>query len=160
MPLYAVIRIRGTVDVHPEVERALYLLRLRQRFAASLYHSSLPGIEGMLRKVADWATWGEIDRDTLVELLRVRGRLVGDKPITDDWLREKLGLYGGIPELADKLLAGELHYHRLEEYGVKPFFRLHPPRGGFKGSIKKHFTVGGELGYRGTAINELIRRML
>lgn len=160
MPLYLIIRIRGTVDVRPEVEHTLYLLRLRQRFAASLYHSSLPGLDGMLQKIRDWATWGEIDRDTLIQLIRVRGRLIGDKPITDEWVQKNLGLYGGIPELADKILSGEIMYHKLEDKGVKPFFRLHPPRGGFKGSIKRHYGDGGELGYRGTAINELVRRML
>ncbi len=160
MPLYLVIRIRGTVDVHPDIEKTLDLLRLRRKYAAALYHSSLPGIEGMLRKVQDWATWGEIDRDTLIELLRRRGRILGDKPLTDEWVASNLGLYGGIPELAEKLLSGEIHYHRLEEKGVKPFFRLHPPRGGFKGSIKKHFGMGGELGYRGSAINDLVRQML
>ncbi len=160
MPLYLVIRIRGTVDVHPDIEKTLHLLRLRQRYAAALYHSSLPGIEGMLRKVQDWATWGEIERDPLIELLRKRGRLYGDKPLTDEWVARNLGLYGGIPELAEKLLAGEIHYHKLEDKGVKPFFRLHPPRGGFKGSVKKHYGVGGELGYRGSDINRLVLRML
>ncbi|MCE4628016.1 MAG: 50S ribosomal protein L30, partial [Desulfurococcales archaeon] len=147
MSLYIVIRLRGTADVHPDIEKTLYLLRLRQRYAAALYHSSLPGIEGMLRKVSDWATWGEIDRDTLIKLLYERGRLIGDKPITDEWVASNLGLYGGVPELADKLLSGEIHYHKLEDKGIKPFFRLHPPRGGFRGSVKKHYSVGGELGY-------------
>lgn len=160
MPLYLVIRLRGTVDVHPDVEKTLYLLRLRQRYAASLYHSSLPGIQDMLRKVQDWATWGEIERDPLIQLLRTRGRLIGDKPLTDEWVSQNLGLYGGIPELADKLLAGEIHYHKLEEKGVKPFFRLHPPRGGFKKTIKRHYTNAGELGYRGSSINQLVIRML
>jgi len=160
MSLYIVIRIRGTVDVHPDTEKALHLLRLRRRYAAVLYHSSLPGIESMLRKVENWATWGEIDKSTLVKLLYTRGRIAGDKPLTDQWVAMNLGLYGGIPELADKLLAGELHYHKLSKKGVKPFFRLHPPRGGFRGSIKKHFKVGGELGYRGSDINELVLHML
>ncbi len=160
MSLYLIIRIRGTVDVRPDIEHTLDLLRLRRRFAASLYHSSLPGLGGMLRKIHGWATWGEVDRETLILLLKTRGRLLGDRPITDEWLRDELGLYGGMPELADKLLAGELHYHKLEDKGVKPFFRLHPPRGGFKGSIKRPYGDGGELGYRGTAINELVRRML
>ncbi|MAE13716.1 hypothetical protein CMO92_04065 [Candidatus Woesearchaeota archaeon] len=44
---------------------------------------------------------------------------------------------------------------------LKPFYRLHPPRGGFKGKgIKKTFKEGGSLGYRGEKMNELIRRML
>lgn len=158
--MYLVIRLRGRVDVRPEVEKTLSLLRLRRRFAASIYHSSLPGLEGMLQAVRDWATWGEIERDTLIQLIRVKGRLVGDEPITDEWVQKSLGLPGGIPELADKLLSGEIMYHRLEGRGVKPFFRLHPPRGGFKGSIKRHYGDGGELGYRGAAINELVKRMI
>ncbi len=160
MPLYAIIRIRGTVDVRPDVEATLGMLRLHRRYTASLYHSSLPGIEGMLRKVENWTTWGEIDVDTLTELLRRRGRLLGEKPINDLWVAENLKILGGVEELARKLVEGEIHYHKLEKYGVKPFFRLHPPRGGFKGSIKKHYKIGGELGYRGEAINDLIRRML
>ncbi len=160
MPLYVVVRIRGTADVHPDIEKTLYLLRLRRKYTASLYHSSLPGIRGMLRKVEDWATYGEIDRETLIKLLSTRGRIAGDKPLTDEWIRDNLGLYGGISELADKLLEGQLYYHKLSKHGVKPFFRLHPPRGGFKRSIKKHYNAGGELGYRGSDINNLILRML
>ncbi len=160
MPLYLVIRIRGEADANPDVEKTLHLLRLRRKYAASLYHSSLPGIEDMLRKVENWATWGEIDEETLIELLSKRGRIKGDKPLTGEWVALNLGLAEGIPALARKLLDGELHYHRLEEKGVKPFFRLHPPRGGFKGSIKKHFKAGGELGYRGSNINDLVKRML
>jgi len=159
MVLYAIIRIRGTVDVRPEVESTLNMLRLRRKFAASLYSSTLQGINGVLKVVENWATWGEIELDTLEELFQKRGKLIGDKPITDDWVKEKLGL-SGIRELAEKLLSEELMFHKLEPLGVKPFFRLHPPRGGFKGSIKKHYGAGGELGYRGKAINELLKRMI
>ena len=43
----------------------------------------------------------------------------------------------------------------------KPFFRLCPPRGGFeRKGIKRSFGSGGALGYRGSAINELIMRMI
>ncbi|RLI23172.1 50S ribosomal protein L30, partial [Candidatus Bathyarchaeota archaeon] len=43
---------------------------------------------------------------------------------------------------------------------IKPVFRLHPPRKGFKGKIKKSFKAGGASGYRGEAINELLERMI
>jgi len=36
---------------------------------------------------------------------------------------------------------------------------LHPPKGGFKGTIRRPYKSGGELGYRGAAINDLILRM-
>jgi len=158
MPLYAIIRIRGRVDVPPDVEYTLKLLRLHKKFHAVLYPSDLPGIEGMLHKVKDWVTWGEIDKETLVELLKRRGRIIGNKPLTDEFIEKVLKIPGGIEGLATALLEGKVKYHKLEY--VKPVFRLHPPRGGFKGSIKKPYNDGGELGYRGRAINELIRRML
>lgn len=157
--LYAIIRLRGRVDVPPDVRYTLRLLRLHKKFHCVLYPSSLPGIQGMLHVVKDWVTWGEIDYDTLVELLRKRGRIPGNKPLTDEYVKNVLKIDKGIPGLAEKLLKGEIMLHRIEDK-VKPVFRLHPPRGGFKGSIKKPYGDGGELGYRGPAINELIRRML
>jgi len=159
--LYAIIRIRGRVDVPPDIDYTLKLLRLHRKFHMVLYPSSLPGIQGMLRKVKDWVTWGEIDYDTLVEVLRKRGRIAGNKPLTDEIVDKYLALYGitgGIPALARALLEGRVMLHKLEF--IKPVFRLHPPRGGFKGSSKKPYGDGGELGYRGKAINELIKRML
>ncbi len=160
MALYIAIRLRGEADVNPDIEKTLYLLRLRKRYAASIYHDSLPGIRDMIKKAEDWLTWGEINKETLIELLRSRGRIKGDKPLTDEWVRENLGLKGGLEELAEKLVKGELHYHRLEEKGIKPFFRLHPPKGGFRKTIKRHYKANGELGYRGEDINSLVKRML
>jgi len=159
VPLYVAIRVRGTVDVDPDVEHTLYLLRLRRKFTASLYHSSQPGILDMLKAAENWIAWGEVERRVLIELLRRRGRLVGEKPLTDEWVKEKLGL-NGLEELADKLLAGEIYFNKLKVYGVKPFFRLHPPKGGLKGSIKRRYGDGGVLGYWGSGINELLTRMI
>ncbi len=159
--LYAIIRIRGRVDVPPDVEYTLKLLRLHKKFHLVLYPVDQNGLKGMLQKAKDWITWGEIEYDTLVELLRRRGRIVGDKPLTDEFVDKYLsryGVYGGIPGLAKALLEGKVRLHKLEL--VKPVFRLHPPRGGFKRSTKRSYNDGGELGYRGKAINDLIKRML
>jgi len=43
---------------------------------------------------------------------------------------------------------------------LKPYFRLTPPKGGFKRTTKRAWTDGGELGYRGDEINKLLRRMI
>ncbi len=159
--LYAIIRIRGRIDVSPDVEYTLKLLRLHKKFHCVIYPADQPGLNGMLQKANGWITWGEIDEDTLVELLRRRGRIVGDKPLTDEYIDNhlsKYGVHGGIRGLAKALLEGRVKLHKLD--GIKPVFRLHPPRGGFKRSTKRPYRDGGELGYRGEAINELIRRML
>lgn len=55
--------------------------------------------------------------------------------------------------------ASEETVKALEEKGKKSRKGLHPPRGGWKGSIKKHFPKGA-LGCRGEKINDLIKKML
>jgi len=155
--LVAVIRIRGTAGVPPDVEATLRMLRLVKKYHAVVYPKNKPGLLGMLAKVKDWVAWGEVSKEALVELLRRRGRVPGGKRLTDEYVREKLGL-SGIEELAEKLMKGELELHKLEHV-IKPVFRLAPPKGGFKRSIKKPFKAGGELGYQGDKINELILRM-
>lgn len=166
----AVIRLRGLADTSPDVERTLDLLRLRRRYTCVVIDER-PAYLGMLRMVKDWVTWGEIDADTLAELLRKRGRLVGDKPLTDEWVR-KYG-WSSIEEFALAYVLGEVERLSCPETGqwprsgnkvlcipkLKPFFRLHPPSGGLR-NIKKGFNEGGDLGYRGIAINELILKML
>lgn len=160
--VYAIIRIRGTVGVPYDVEYTLKLLRLVRKYHCSLYPAS-PQINGMLDVVKDWITWGEIDYPTLVELLRKRGRVIGNKPLTNDFIKERLGTKLGIDtleNLAKAILNGKILFNTLEEYGIKPVFRLHPPKKGFKGNIKRPYKDGGELGYRGPAINELLMRMI
>ncbi len=154
--LYAIIRIRGTADVPPDVKATLRMLRLTRKFTAVIYPKDST-IDGMLKVVKDWVTWGEIDRETLKELILRRGRLIGNKPITEESLREAIGM--SVDELVDALLDGKVKWHKLDSK-VKPVFRLHPPRGGFKKSVKKPVKAGGELGYRGRDINDLIRRMI
>jgi large subunit ribosomal protein L30 len=48
---------------------------------------------------------------------------------------------------------------KLEDSGVKPVFRLHPPRKGYE-NIKKTFAESGTLGYRGDKIGDLIKKMI
>lgn len=157
MTLYAIVRVRGTVDVPSDVEHTLRLLRLTRVYHAVIYPKS-PSIDGMLNVVKDWVTWGEISRDVLKQLILRRGRLVGGKPITEDAVRSIFKV-GNIDELVDLLLEGKILWHRYDKY-VKPVFRLHPPSKGFKRSLKKPYNAGGELGYRGPDINNLLIRLI
>jgi len=160
MALLAIIRLRGRVDVSPDIEKTLELLRLYKKFHAAIYPDTLPGIRGMLGKAAMWLTWGEVDYEVLVALLKKRGRAPGDRPLSDDYIaRATNNRYKTLEELAASIYKGEEMLHKMGSI-VKPIFRLHPPSGGFKGSIKKPYGAGGELGYRGREINELIRRMI
>jgi len=45
--------------------------------------------------------------------------------------------------------------------GLKPVLRLHPPRGSKGwGGIKRAYSVGGALGFRGEEISSLAERMI
>ena len=153
--ILAVIRIRGTVGINKEAKDTLKMLRLNKRNHAVIIDDR-PSNMGMLKKITEYVTWGEIDKETLEYLLKRRGRLKGNKKLTDQYLQEELKIRG-TSELAEKLIKGEITLKQLKE--IKPVFRLNSPSGGFKGSVKRHFKEDGELGYRGKAINKLIKRM-
>lgn len=156
---YIVVRIRGWAGSPWYIEETLDMLRLRRTFNAMIYPKK-PEIEGMLRKVEPYITWGEINADTLKQLiLNKRLLTINGNPLTDEYVKEKLKIAGGIQEFINKVISEELKLNALDEYIQLPI-RLHPPSGGFKGSVKRPLNVKGEFGYRGDKINELVRRMM
>jgi large subunit ribosomal protein L30 len=114
-----------------------------------------PSFIGMLFRVQNYVTWGEVSKETVAMLLKERGRLAGGKKLTDE-SAEKLG-YKSIDALAEAIATCKVEYQKLPN--VQPVFKLHPPSKGFKGKTKKSFSAGGEAGYRGEKINELVKRM-
>ena len=152
--MYAVIRVRGRTGVRREIRDTLKMLRLT-RINHCVLIPDTPDYRGMLQKVKDYVTWGEINLGTLVKLIRRKGRLYGDEPITDEYVKERLG-YESIEALAKAILKNKLLYRDIPN--VKPVFRLHPPLKGWE-KTKRHYSEGGALGYRGEKINDLIERM-
>lgn len=152
MKTYLVIRLRGEMGIAPEILDTLSRMNLPSKFSATLIPET-PSNIGMLNKVADYVTWGEIDQPSLVDLLKKRGRLPGEKRLTEESLKE-LSL-GTFEELAERVLR-----EGSVVPPIKKTFRLTPPSGGFRGHITRHLKSGGELGYRGTAIAELLRKMI
>ncbi len=152
--MYAVIRIRGRAGVEKETALTLKYLRLNRINHLVLLPKN-KYIEGMLRKSKDYITWGEIDKETLVELLKKRGRLIGDRPLDDEYLK-KIN-FTNFEDLAVAILEKKVDYSKLPE--IKPVFRLNPPRGGYK-NTKRTVKENGDLGYRQKEINKLIKRMM
>lgn len=153
------VRIRGTVHVTGKVRDTLEMLRLNRPNHAVI----IPKTEsymGMVNKVKDYVAYGDIDAQTLSALVKGRGRIMGDKPIDDAFVKTATeNKYATVDAFAKAIADGKATMKDLGE-DAKPVFRLNPPVGGFHGSTKKHFTVKGELGYQGKEINELIKRMI
>ena len=151
---FAVVKVRGTISAQREARETLEMLRLDKTNNAVLIDNR-PSYMGMLYRVQNYVTWGEPSKETVALMLQKRGRLAGGKKLTDEAL-EKLG-YKSIDALADAITSCKLEFQKLPN--VQPVFKLHPPKKGFKGKTKKSFSAGGEAGYRGEKISELIKRM-
>ena len=153
--VFAIIRVRGIINVNPDIKRTLELLRLSKVNHCTLIEENKV-YKGMLQKVKDYATWGEIDKDTLPKLIGSRGMLVGDKQITEEYIKSATS-YDTFEKLSQAILDNKFKYKEVPD--VKPLFRLSPPKKGYEG-IKRSFRNGGALGYRGKEINKLIWRMI
>lgn len=135
------IRISGMVNVNSDIQDALHRLKLRRKYAAVLLDPS-PELMKLLTKVRNFIAYGDIDKETLVQLIKKRGQ-----PLKKG---EKID--------AEKIVE-QLDKKDLKDLGLKPFFRLHPPIGGIDSKI--HAGVKkGVLGDNKKAINDLVRRML
>jgi len=152
---FVAIRIRGLSDISQETKDTMMMLRLTRNCHATILDDR-PAYKGMLQKSKNCITWGEATKETVAALLKKRGRLPGDKKLTDEVAKE-LG-YDSLDALAEAIVNVEVDFSSLPE--VKPVFRLSPPSKGFKGKVKKSYAAGGEAGYRGEAINALVKRMI
>ena len=151
---FAVVKVRGTISAQREARETLELLRLVRTNNAVLIDNR-PSYIGMLYRVQNYVTWGEVSKGTVALLLKERGRFAGGEKITGESV-EKLG-YKSIDALADAIASCKVEYQKLPR--VQPVFKLRPPSKGFKGKTKKSFTAGGEAGYRGEKISDLLKRM-
>jgi len=149
------VRIRGTVRASRQVRETLQMLRLtRNNYSVLIDNRS--SFLGMLKTAQNFMTWGEASEEAVKMLIKERGRLAGNKKLTNEYA-QKVG-YNSLEELGEAIFNCQVEYWKLPN--IQPVFRLHPPTKGFKGKVKKGYGMGGELGDRGEKINELINRMV
>jgi len=138
----AIVRIRGQQGLNRDIRDTIEMLKLVKKNFCTVVNNN-PSVMGMINKVKDYVTYGEIDDETYKLLIEKRG--------VD---------YTG-PETDSK---GKIKYNRfITENGrkVKKYFRLNSPKKGYgRKGIKWIFSKGGGLGNRGTKINDLIKRMI
>lgn len=138
----AIIRIRGLTGIKTEISDTLDQLRLYKKNNCVVVVAT-PSILGMIMKVKDYVTYGEVSEEVYKKLIDEKGEEFTDR--TQD-------------------SKGRVQYKKYIKVGdklIKPTFRLSPPVGGFeRKGIKQPFTTGGVLGNRKDKINELILKMI
>lgn len=152
---YVVVRLRGPIDTRKDIDYTMRLLHLHRKFNATIIPDNEVSL-GMLQKAKDYIAWGPAKPNLVRELLLKRGRLVGGRSVTEDYLAQKTHLESE-EEVFNSIASGALRLKDLE--GLKPVFRLHPPRGGFKKSTKKSVSMGGETGFR-EDISSIVLKMI
>jgi len=153
--VFAAVRVRGIVNVKPDIKRTLQLFRLTKVNHCVLLEENA-STKGMLQIAKDYITWGEIDKAVLSELIGSRGKLEGDKDITEDYIKSATS-YNNLEKLSQAIIDNKFKYKDIPN--VKPIFRLSPPKKGYEG-IKRSFVNKGALGYRRKEINKLLERMI
>jgi large subunit ribosomal protein L30 len=141
--MFLAVRLRGGAKTRKDIKDTLKMLRLNKKMHSVLLKETEVN-KGMLKKVRNWITWGEIDDSILKLLVKKRGRKPGNKRLTNEETNE---VFNKVKE------------NEKIPNTIKPVFRLTPPSKGFKKSVKQHYPKG-ELGYRGKEINNLVKRMI
>jgi large subunit ribosomal protein L30 len=127
----AVVRVRGLINLRYDIKDTFRYLNLNNKNWCVVLNDT-PNMRGMIVKVKDYVTWGEVSHETVSEMASKRGK----ETIEDNHLA-------------------------INGKKYQKFFRLTPPRKGYgRKGVKIAFSAGGALGYRGDKINDLIRRMI
>ncbi|MEO9321235.1 MAG: 50S ribosomal protein L30 [Nitrososphaera sp.] len=150
---YLVVRIKGTVNIPHWAKTTLDGLNLDRRFRATIVPET-PESLGMLRKVKDIVAWTKADAAMVRELLEKRGRKEGYRPLTSTDLPKE---FKSMDDLASALADSKTTMSKVE--GLKPWFALNPPRGGFKRKTKTQYQQAGVLGEDAELI-EIVKRMM
>ena len=169
--MIAVVQLRGEVNQEEGVEDTLEMLNIGRVNHATLVPDT-DAYHGMVTKVNDWVAYGEPSEDIVALLVERRAEPAegaGDidgaataasperasGPVDDEWVAENTD-HGDVPALASALLAEET---TLQEAGLSPTLRLHPPRGGHEG-VKNPTADGGQLGPHSTdGLDSLLEEM-
>lgn len=139
--MICVIRIRGDVKVDRNVRETFNRLHLRRKYSCIVMVNPKKEQIGMVKKIRDFIAFGEIRKDVFEKLIDARGQKINKSKKVDS------------KKVIEDLEKGK----KYEDLNLKPFFRLHPPRGGIKS--KMHFPRG-VLGDNKEKINDLVLRML
>src|SRR5574344_1530597 len=103
--MFAILRVRGPIKVNVDIEHTLKLLRLTRVNHCVIYPEDKK-IKGMLFKIRNMVTYGEITKETLKKMLVKRGFVYSDKgkllKFKEQYADEK-----AIDKLVDDLISGK-----------------------------------------------------
>ena len=145
-----VVNMRGIVNTRTPVRKTLEQLSIAHRFNATIVPDNEAYV-GMLNSAKEHVAWCKLDASTASKLLKARSEKSTGRRFKESELQGN-----GFQSFDDAARAFETGSASLKNVeGMRPFFRLSPPKGGFKRSTRRQFNQGGVLG-----LNEELPKLL
>jgi len=154
MGLILVVNLHGQINSSAPVRKALNELWVAKKFSASVVTDDPPTV-GMLKLCKNYVAWCHVDEGLLADLLKKRGMVSATRSLDAARLKE-LG-YKNHEDIAAKMVKDQVRLSALN--GVLPYFRLAPPKGGFRASLRRQATERGLLG-NNPKLDAIVRRMI
>jgi large subunit ribosomal protein L30 len=186
--VYLVVRMKGTVNVPRWADLTLESLHLDKKFRATIIPENEQSL-GMLRKIKEWVSWSSVDDAFIKEFIEKKGRVsssrlvtatatappttatttdsVGDSDDKNDNNSGKENTGGNgdsqksqnidLDKVASTISQNQLYLSKIP--GIKPWFALSPPKGGFRKKSKRSYSQNGVLGENKELVS-LVKRMM
>jgi large subunit ribosomal protein L30 len=163
--------MKGTVNVPQWAHLTMENLHLDKKFRATIIPENDQTL-GMLRKIKELVSWTSVDQDFIKEFLEKKGRFSGSykssaKSDINDKTDNKDNKTGSdndiknkdidIDKIATTISQNQTYLSKIS--GIKPWFALNPPRGGFKKKSKRSYSQDGILGENKELVS-LVKRMM
>ncbi len=185
--VYLVVRMKGTVNVPRWANLTLESLHLDKKFRATIIPENEQSL-GMLRKIKEWVSWSSVDDSFVKEFIEKKGRVSASRLVNattnaaaattdavDD--RDKNNSGGNVgkkentggdgnsqnpqnvdlDKVASAISQNQLYLSKIP--GIKPWFALSPPKGGFRKKSKRSYSQNGVLGENKELVS-LVKRMM
>jgi large subunit ribosomal protein L30 len=155
--VYLVVRMKGTVNIPNWAQSTLDNLHLNKKFRATLVPENEQTL-GMLRKIKEIVAWTSVEESFIREFVEKKGRYTSTKLLSSNKEsqvdNEKVT---DINKVVSDISKNESFLSKIS--GLKPWFALNPPKGGFKKKSKVLYSQNGILGENRDLV-ELVRRMM
>lgn len=152
--VYLVVRMKGTVNIPNWAELTLENLHLHKKFRATLIPENEQTL-GMLRKIKEIVSWTSVDENFIKDFIEKHGRISSSNKLSN--LNEENMKRYDLNKIVSDITKNDIYLSSVE--GIKPWFALNPPKGGFKKKSKLSYSQNGILG-ENKELMDLVKRMM
>lgn len=149
--------MKGTVNIPNWAVVTLENLHLQKKFRATLVPENDQTL-GMLRKIKEIVAWTSVEEGFIKEFIEKKGRVSYSKLLSAQKdSSENKTTSESVNNIVSEIVKNESFLTKIS--GLKPWFALNPPKGGFKKKSKLLHSQNGILGENKDLV-DIVRRMM